>query len=326
MQKIILSRTDNLGDVVLSLPVAGKLKKLFPEIKIIFIGKKYTQAIIEACIFIDEFWDKDQLESYPTHAIGAILFLFPDKEVARWSKKHKIPLRIGTSHRWWHWLYLNKLVNFSRRKSDLHESQLNFKLLQPLGFNELVPLAEIPDLYGLQAKPENIPDWLKQSLSLTKQKIILHPKSKGSAREWALIKYYELAESLPEADFQVFVSGSAAEYEMINYELPQLFDLPQVQNLAGKLTLSEFINFIANANVLVAASTGPLHIAAALGIKTIGIFPNIKPVHPGRWQAIGSSVSILTWDKPNCEDCRKNPAACACMQAITPKSVQQQII
>jgi heptosyltransferase III len=77
-------------------------------------------------------------------------------------------------------------------------------------------------LYGLRANPENIPAWLKQSLSPTKKKIILHPKSKGSAREWALEKYFQLTKSLPVADFQVFISGSSAEYELINKKLPQL--------------------------------------------------------------------------------------------------------
>ena len=44
---LIISRTDNLGDVILTLPLAGYLKSIKPSIKIFFIGKAYTKPVIE---------------------------------------------------------------------------------------------------------------------------------------------------------------------------------------------------------------------------------------------------------------------------------------
>src|SRR6185295_8356084 len=49
-KRIVISRTDNLGDVVLTLPLLGYLKATMPEIRIYFIGKKYTHSIIDKCI------------------------------------------------------------------------------------------------------------------------------------------------------------------------------------------------------------------------------------------------------------------------------------
>ena len=80
---IVISRTDNLGDVVLSLPVAGYLKKLYPHLKILFVGKSYTRPIIEACRYVDEFIDKDELLVSKKISGDAILFLYPDKEIAK---------------------------------------------------------------------------------------------------------------------------------------------------------------------------------------------------------------------------------------------------
>ena len=52
MQKIIVSRTDNIGDVILSLPVIGKLKQIYSSSKIILLGKEYTRPIADVCINI----------------------------------------------------------------------------------------------------------------------------------------------------------------------------------------------------------------------------------------------------------------------------------
>ena len=157
MKRIIISRTDNLGDVILTLPMAGILKQELPGCYIIFLGKKYTEPIIDACEFVDEFADWNELSSiqHPASSIIAfkalkadiILHVFPNKEIQKAAKKAKIPLRIGTSHRWYSWLYCNKLVHYSRKNSDLHESQLNLKLLEPLGIRRNFSLQEISTFF-----------------------------------------------------------------------------------------------------------------------------------------------------------------------------------
>ena len=60
---ILLSRNDGIGDMVLMLPMAGILKANFPEIKIAVLGKKYTKALVDACIYVDEFIDEDDFFS-----------------------------------------------------------------------------------------------------------------------------------------------------------------------------------------------------------------------------------------------------------------------
>jgi ADP-heptose:LPS heptosyltransferase len=45
--------------------------------------------------------------------------------------------------------------------------------------------------------------------------------------------------------------------------------------------------------MLVAASTGPLHIASAVGIHAIGLYPSKRPMHPGRWMPLGGNASYL---------------------------------
>jgi hypothetical protein len=54
VKRIIISRTDNLGDVILTLPMAGILKSEIPGCYILFLGKKYTKPLVDACEHVDE--------------------------------------------------------------------------------------------------------------------------------------------------------------------------------------------------------------------------------------------------------------------------------
>ncbi|PKQ70546.1 glycosyltransferase family 9 protein [Raineya orbicola] len=321
--KIIISRTDNLGDVVLTLPLAGFFKGQNPDNQVVFIGKNYTQAIIESSVYVDKFLAKEAILANPNllaqENADAILFVFPDVEIAQIAKKTKIPTRIGTSHRWWHWLYCNKKVSFSRKNSNLHEAQLNFKLLEGLDLFLEPNFGLIQDWYGL--KTPQLPENLQNLLSQEKVNIILHPKSKGSAREWHLDNYYALAKQ--NSDKQFFITGTQAEGELVLAQKPQIFELPNVKNLTGKLLLQELIAFIGAVEGIVACSTGPLHIAAALGKYALGIYPPIRPMHPGRWQPIGKKAKVLVLSK-ECSACRKSNF-CACINAISVTEVSQEI-
>jgi ADP-heptose:LPS heptosyltransferase len=70
---------------------------------------------------------------------------------------------------------------------------------------------------------------------------------------------------------------------------------------------------------LVSASTGPLHIAAALRKYALGLYPPIKPIHPGRWAPLGNKAEYLVLDK-KCNDCRRT-LDCQCIRSIKPEEV-----
>jgi heptosyltransferase-3 len=322
---ILISRTDSIGDVILTMPLAGFLKQKFPECKIFFLGRSYTRAVIECSSNIDKFINWDELRQLATEeqvfylkelAIEWVIHVYPNKKFAQLVKKAGIPYRIGTSHRTYHWLTCNKPVSFSRKNSELHEAQLNFKLLEPLGVYEIPSVSDIPFLYGMVLSDKQFDDLPVQPDS-SRMNVILHPKSKGSAREWGLENFGRLIELLPSDKYKVFISGTAEDKAHMEQWLKKYAD--RVEDITGTLSLDAFVHFISKADALVAASTGPLHIASALGIKAIGIYPPIRPMHPGRWKPLGKKAEVLVLDK-ECEDCRKL-TECACMKAIKPESV-----
>jgi ADP-heptose:LPS heptosyltransferase len=324
MRTFIISRTDAIGDVVLTLPMAGVLKELYPKSRVLFLGRAYTAAVVRASEHIDEFLDWDQWKGLPpaeaaTAMAGTgadtIIHVFPDKRIARVAKRARINERIGTTNRIYHWLTCNRLVKLSRRHSPYHEAQLNLQLLKPLGAKDLYTLEEIGRYYGLTRLQPLAPE-MAALLSPRKFNLVLHPKSRGSAREWGLDNFRELIRLLPQDQFSVFVTGTAAEGELLGSLLQEF---PFVTNLTGRLTLGQLMSFLSHADAIVAASTGPLHLAAAVGTYALGIYPPIRPMHPGRWAPVGPRVKVLVKER-ECEDCRKS-GACVCMLDIQPASV-----
>ena len=320
----IISRTDSIGDVVLTLPMAGLLKQLYPDSFIYFLGQTYTQPVVECCNTVDAFLDWSEIKKKTTteqvfffQSLSAdeIIHVFPKKEIAKLAKKTKIPIRIGTKNRWYHWLYCNKLIKLSRRKSNLHEAQLNCKLLPNFSDKEVPSLEELRSFYD--TKPiETLPNKLQQYIVPDKTNLILHPKSKGSAREWGLENYAELMELLPRDKYNILLTGTEEEGLLFREMLVSPY--PFVKDLSGKISLKELISLIFAADALVACSTGPLHIAAMLNKLVIGIYPPIKPMHQGRWSPIGENAHVLALDK-DCNQCRKS-TDCECIRSI--KAIQ----
>ena len=389
--RILISRTDSIGDVVLTLPVAGILKQTFPGCTIIFLGREYTRAVIEACAYVDQFVARAPPpaaemppprpptrgkyplpDPHPTRReyphpdppptrgrevatrmltglkADVILHVFPVKEICEAAKRAKIPLRIATAGRFFTWFTCNRLLHIPRKNSNLHEAQLNLKILKGLGIDREFKLEEIGELYGLTGgKVENkklqITNYELPELSgiprptsfvprptshvprptsfILRPSLILHPKSKGSAREWGLDNFSRLIELLAEDEFDILVTGTKEEGAMMQEFLKKHGN--RITDLTGKLSLPEFISLISECNGLVAASTGPLHLAAALGIRAVGLYAPMRPIFPQRWAPVGPKASFLCIDK-KCSDCRKT-MDCSCIRSISPEKVVEKL-
>ncbi|NSW44689.1 MAG: glycosyltransferase family 9 protein [Bacteroidales bacterium] len=329
-QRIIISRTDKIGDVVLTLPMLGVLKENYPNTEIIFLGNSYTKPLLETCHHIDKIieWDKwqnysfkKQIRAFKRLKADTIIHVYPNKRIALLAKIAKIKNRIGTSHRLYHYFTVNKKINLGRKNSNKHEAELNLELLRSLKLKfDLPSVSDLHRFYGL-TKVAPLPERLYSIIDRTKFNLILHPKSKGSAREWGLDKYAELIRILPENQYNIIITGTQAEAEEMEYLLKVYQS--KIKDLTGKLTLSEYISLINEADGIVACSTGPLHIAAALGKRAIGIYAPMRPIFPQRWRPIGKNASYLVLDK-ECNHCR-HQQHCKCIESITVEQVINEL-
>jgi heptosyltransferase III len=304
--------------------MAGLIKKDYPDCKIFFLGRSYTKEIIGLSEFVDEFINYDEIEKLDlktqiellrNYQVDIFIHIFPNANIANLVKAAGIPLRVGTTNRLFHWMSCNKLIKLSRKNSPLHEAQLNLKLLSFLNINVEVDINNLHTYYGFKNIPtlkEEYQNWLDKN----KFNLILHPKSKGSAKEWGLSNFEKLIKLLPQEKYKLFISGTEQDGKLMQEFLSKQ---PNVTDLTGKLSLNQFIAFINASNGLVAASTGPLHIAAALNKVAIGLFSPKRPIHPGRWKPLGEKAYALVKDE-NCEKC-KQKKNCDCITQISPEEI-----
>lgn len=330
VERIIISRTDSIGDVVLTLPICNWIKKKYPSSYIIFLGRNYTVPILSSYNLIDEVcaWDDfenlplvEKIEKLRNFQADTIIHVFPRKEIAHLAYKAKIKNRIGTSHRSFHLLTCNYRLNFTRKRSDKHEAQLNFELLKPLGCNEIPTFNKLIETTSdFRPKQLELSEELNAFIENNSKFIVLHPKSQGSALEWPLANYIKLTHALLEKQYGVIFSGTEKEGVLFRGLLPCN---KAVLDTSGMLSLEQLMSLIAQSKGLVACSTGPLHIAALIGVATVGLFSPKRPIHPGRWQPIGKKASYLVFNE-NCKKCREGNL-CNCIERIAPQTVLNQL-
>jgi heptosyltransferase-3 len=297
--RILISRIDAIGDVTLTLPMCGYLKSVFPSCEIFFLGLTYTQAVIESSSAIDHFIDYNNLSSFSPGeqtaffkdlSLDVCVNIFPDRHLSFIFKEAGIPSRIGTTNRWFHWFTCNKLVRLSRRRSDLHEAELNLRLLSPLGIGNFPALSELHNYYQFD-RFTDLSESILSLLSREKLNLVLHPKSHGSGKEWPLSSYRKLIELLPANKYRILISGSEKEKPLLTDWISSLKS--EVVDITGLMSLAELIAFLHVADGLVASSTGPLHLAAASGINALGLYPNTPPLHAGRWGPVGKNAVYI---------------------------------
>ena len=323
---IALNRVDNLGDAVLLLPAAGILKHHYPECRLLFLGQGYQQAVIESCVHFDGFLDWDEVKHerpekqvafLTDHHIDVIVHVRPRRVIATAAKRARIPHRIGSSDRVFHLFTCNHLPFQLRRRSKLHEAQLNIHLLAPFLDKVDYTVEELEPFVGFD-RIKQYPELAERYLSTDRFNLILHPSSHGHAKDWHPRNFAKLVELLPPDRYNILVTGTQSERDALSKTLLEPCQ-SLIQDLTGQLTLSELVSLISAADGLVAASTGPLHIAAAAGIHALGLYVQKPQFRPSRYGPIGKRSTALVYDE-NCPICLADQD-CDCIDRITPERV-----
>jgi ADP-heptose:LPS heptosyltransferase len=291
---ILIVRNDRLGDLILALPAVQALRRRHPEARIGLVVAQATAPLLELYPERVERWidDEEHLRRLSGDRPDAIVFLYPDRRWARAASRARVPERIGTAYRRWSWRF-NRRVRVHRRSSGRHEAELNLAVAAPLSGEAacVLPGLQVPSPYARRAD-----DLLARVAGLGPDEpfVAIHPGSSGSAWNWPPDRYAETVAALAAEDIPVVVTGASHEQE-----LALLVAGPAGRVIAGQTDLPLLGAVLARSRVTVAGSTGPLHLAAALGRPVVALFSPHPSHSPVRWGPLGSGHRILV---PNVED------------------------
>ena len=330
-------RTDRIGDTVLSIQTADLVKKHFPQSKITFVVREYTKPVLENnpsiddVITIDNLTIRDLSQKLKQKKIDVSISLFASKESVYAPFFAQIPIRIGPMSKFRSLLFNVKIIQ-KRSMSIKNEAEYNLDLLKPLGIeNEMAyPKINLRDEeieFGKKYFDENRRD--NPMFVPTQKLIILHPGSGGSSKDWALERYFKLAKSLETKGFEVFITGSDKEIDL--YKSRKYLEQNELSKdclLDKQLDMRKFFAVIKQADVFVSNSTGPLHCAVALGVKTISFYPPLKVCKSLRWGPFAEDMTrhfVFTPDLSECMKCSRDCRYFLCMDMISEDAVLKKI-
>lgn len=287
-----------MGDLILATPVIRETKRAFPRSEISFLCRKYTAPLLANNPYLSEVIEvKDETcsdvdevaRNLKSRNFDLAVAFYPSKFTARVLKAANIPIRIGSGRRWISMLFTHRIYK-SRKNNLRNEADCNFDLLEPLK----VPIRSLaPEVFLTSDERSWGADRLKEFARLGPS-VILHPGSGGSAFEWSLANFLELASNLSSGGIGAIFTGSEVEARTIN-QAAKRFGL-EINSLAGETDLRQLAAVLHSADLVVANSTGPLHLAAAVGTTTVGIFPDSPEMSPRRWAPPVDNNVILTPD------------------------------
>jgi hypothetical protein len=100
--------------------------------------------------------------------------------------------------------------------------------------------------------------------------VVLHPGAGDPRRRWSPEKFAAVGDTLAERGAQVVVNGVASEREIVDAVLAAM-RLP-ARGICGALSLGGFVGLLSRCRLLVGNDSGPLHLAAAVGVPSVGIY------------------------------------------------------
>jgi len=261
-KNILIVRNDRIGDVVLSLPLAGLIKKHYPDCKITFLLRNYTKDIasdhpnIDDVIILKEdngripVWKNvNQLKKgffdasiivYPTFITALIIFLA------------RVKFRVGSGYRWYSFLF-NKKVFEHRKYAEKHELEYNVKLLKVFGIEENISTKNVLfDIHINKTSMEKVNRILTDSgVKFEKKIIIVHPGSGGSAIDLPLEKFRELVKSLSLLnEVNIIITGNEDEKNICS----TISSNTNAIDLSGKFILSEIICLIKLSEIFISCN------------------------------------------------------------------------
>ncbi len=338
IHRILVVQTQRLGDVLCATPLFSALRNQFPRAEITALVHRPFDRILEGNPDLDGVLTYDRQSTHRgwgdrlklarelrSHRFDWVLSVHSASSVAlalclagiRW---RTCVWRYGDNRppHWARWFHQH--IRQARGTGDRHEIEHNLDVLRSLGME--------PRHQGMRVDVNDSDHaWAREFLRGAgrdegRPLAILHPGHGGGRQCWPAGHYAELADRLSQAGFQVGVTGSGGERELVAQVAAGARS--PVLSLAGGTSLKQLAAVLAQAGLFVSVPTGPMHMAAAVRVPVLALYgPRDLEIdrtrfypYGTRYQAVNSSLVCPCAGHRVC-------AEPVCLSAITPEQVMR---
>ena len=302
VQRLLIVRTDRLGEVVLSLPAVMALRAAYPSASIAMMVRPPCHELLEGHPAVNEVlvYEKDGAHRgiFATIAFAwrlrrarfdTALILHPTHRSHWIAALAGIPTRIGWNRKGGG-LLTQRLVH-TKQEGRAHELDYTLEFLDALH----IPAAgRLPTMACLPRAQERVAGWLSSSgVRAEETLVVCHPSASGPEKRWPAESFAALADRLiRDARARVILTASAdgaADCEAVARAMRRR---PLIS--AGLFDLQELAALLRRAQLLISNDSGPVHVAVSQGTPVIALFGRTQPgVNPERWKPLGPRDLVL---------------------------------
>ncbi|MBI5560476.1 MAG: lipopolysaccharide heptosyltransferase II [Deltaproteobacteria bacterium] len=335
----ILVRVPNwIGDAVISLPALSALKEVFSGAGITVLAKPRVAPVYEnnpavSGIIVYEsngihagFAGLVRLSRELKGKCFQIAVLFQNAfEAAFLAFLARVPERVGYA-RDLRTPLLTRPIPLTGDILKKHQVFYYLNIIKELGGD--VPLERpVPRIYVKEGEPYSTDKFIPEK-GFTKEGEFFYGvapgASYGQAKRWKVEGFKEVIGKISKDLGGVpVIFGGGGDCEAAEALSKSLLSVRHI-NLAGKTTLREFIALCARMRFFITNDSGPMHVAAALGVPTVGIFGSTEPALTG---PLGTKATVVR-KKVECSPCFKRECPYGhykCMNGISSEDVYARL-
>jgi ADP-heptose:LPS heptosyltransferase len=341
-KRILVVRTDRIGDVVLATPLIRALRETFPDAYLAALVNPYARDVLLGNPHINEILTDDpkgrdggrrgfwrQVRALRSYKFDTALLLLPTERLAWMLFASGIRTRVSVGLKLYEVLTFMKTVSRHKYIPLRHEADYCLDLGRAIGVREAqlvtqITLTEEERQKGREMlRSRGLPDSNKDGGVKT---VIIHPGSAGSSPNWKVEEYVELARfCLEDERVWIVITGSPNETQFSGAFA--VLQSQQVIDLIGQLSIRELCTVIAAGSLVISSSTGPMHLAAGLGVPTVSMFCRMSACSVDLWGPLGNSSEIVRPSTTYCAtQCPGDPHICQFVGGIDPEAVYKSIV
>ncbi len=302
--KILINRTDAIGDTLLSIPLGRLIKYFHPEAQLALIVSPRSSELIPLCVGVDHVftlntkasrknkWQQCR-EFFAEYTPDYYFHMGGDFTPSAYAFFKGIKFRGGLVSKVPSFILLNQGVRQSRSHGDKHESEFNMDLAAPMGihWDQLMRnqhSQELAPVFKLDSKRRQ--EICEERFSFAGKKLIfIHPGMSGHTLNWPNSHYGQLANRLHHEfgeTHKIVVSFTPGDLSYVD-GMKEAMDgqaLEETYFFDGSLKgLVDFTYALSLADLFIGPSTGTTHMANALRLKQVALYSPIKVQSEKRW-------------------------------------------
>jgi heptosyltransferase-2 len=334
-KRILVCRTDRIGDVLLSTPAIKALKKGFPQSYLAVMVRPYARDIVLGNPCVDEVIICDKYGAERSF-FGSIKFAWKLRE-----KKFDLAVILHPTNRAHLIAFLagiKKRVGFNRKMSFLltdkveHKKQQGLKpeleyTLDMARFLGITPVENDLFMPIREDSERYIEKFLRDNgLKAGERIVAFHPGASCPSKMWPEERFAQAADRIAQK-FGVKVVVIAGPNDVdTGKRVVTLMHCAGI-DASGKTTVSQLASLLKRCCLFISNDSGPVHIARALGVPVVAVFGRKQPgLSPRRWGPGGKDDIILHKDV-GCRQCLAHNCRrdFACLKAISVDDVLSRV-